>query len=199
MGHTGDKGSQGHHSTGVIELLFGSLALGGVASDSSKTDRLTFRVTNEGHRGFDKSSLTVFCYHIPIECLRGFPGAIHFVKHFVSLRGGFGSHKLLVVHTEQFCFGVAEILAEDRIEKGKVPSEVHLEVAVLNVSENCSKFLRALHHFFLCSLPFDCNCMPDSRYFELPLGQNSSDSDFFYSGKNQNGNGQLKEPLGPTH
>ena len=199
MGHTGDKGSQGHHSTGVIELLFSALALGGVAGDSSKTDRLTFRVTDERHRGFDKPSLTVFCYHIPIECLRGFPCAIHFIKDFVSFPGGFRSHKLLVVHTEKLCFGVAEILAEDRIEKGKVPSEVHLEVAVLNVRENGSKFLLALHHFFLGSLPFDCNCMIDSRNVELPLGQNSSDSDFFDSGKNQNGNGQLKEPLGPAH
>src|SRR4030043_1258857 len=128
--------------------------LGDIPRSLPKPNGVAFCIPNERYRKFVSRRRSVFSDKFMLRDLYWFPCFVGFCEELLDFFSTLFTCIPVVVHPDQFFFGISEMSASHIIDEGKITTKINLRIAVLNAVKNVSISLLTLSQrlFYLLSI-----------------------------------------------
>ena len=128
------------------------LAVGDVAYDAAKSDRLSRKVAPQSDRRFDVPSRSTFSNDFPVKLFQGCARIVNVLECLGRLLRMVRILVLTIVHPHQLFRRVTEESHQGVVEKRQITRQVDLVITIRDAFKNGSILLFALAQFRFCSL-----------------------------------------------
>ncbi len=141
----------------IFDLFFLAFALGNIAGNPAKPDRLPVGPFDQRRGNGMKRFLAVFPDQLQIVGFHRYARFVNLIEESEQRPGVFFIGILPAVHADQLPAGIAEISALRVIDKGKITGKVHLKITVLHLLDDAPVALfglaqRLLHLFAVADI-----------------------------------------------